>query len=211
MLWHLWDSRPVRENIGNLFWIKEFAKLRARYALLPYKIRVSCALVSSCASYSTCSRSSLAFFPSCSRVLRASHLLPLSLLALVPRILHTVLPYVPLVLNALVAHVSHTLRVLMLHVSHVLLALLLLGFSALPGIVPHVPHVSGNLYPMYSRALWTLFSWRNPKCPVPCVLYVLISTFVVPIPHTLFFIHSLFSNFFGGLAKVFFWIIRSQI
>ena len=91
--------------------------------------------------------------PSCSRVLRASYLLPLSLLALVPRILHTVLPYVPLVLNALVAHVSHTLRVLMLHVSHVLLALLLLAFSALPGIVPHVLHVSGNLYPMYSRAL----------------------------------------------------------
>ena len=63
------------------------------------------------------------------------------------------LPYVPLVLNALVAHVSHTLRVLMFHVSHVLLALLLLAFSALPGIVPHVLHVSGNLYPMYSRAL----------------------------------------------------------
>ena len=48
---------------------------------------------------------------------------------------------------------SHTLRVPMLHVSRALLALLLLAFSALPGIVPHVPHVSGNLYPMYSRAL----------------------------------------------------------
>ena len=109
----------------------------------------------------------------------------------VPRLLRALVSYVPRAVRALVPHVPHALRPL---VPYVPCAHVLLRFTCL---VLHVPSSLRGLMPC---TLWAIFPYV-PYCFIPCVLHVLISSFL------LLSFHASRSHFSVHLLLHFFWEI----